>query len=218
MKKWLLLLLSFILLLLNLSASEIKMGCELGYGIDKIYNAKANINSNVIDANYILNRGISLHMVGEYDFNRNVAIKVTSGLMFSGKPKLQYANPQSALKLEKQNTGISFNLILDFKYIYEVNSKFSISVLGGFEFLTGYIIKLDSDKDTVGLYDNVFGLNLGFEFAYKVKENTNLNVGIDIGWLCIHDIDFKSSKFYYWTYQADNNFIYRPYVGCTYAF
>ena len=220
MKKVLTVLLVLALAITALSAADIKVGAELGYGVD-IFKVTAKEDGEKKWDNYFLNRGIAANLTGEYDFNDSFGVKLSAGIMYAFKP---YGKRDKAKygKLVDKNSGLYFDVILDAKYSFNLNEKFALSALAGVELVSGHYIKgsIADDKKT----NNVgIGLNVGAEVSYMIIDNLYINGGVSGSWMFVNKNKYEealgagslaaSNPTYYY-----NSFYIRPYVGAQYAF
>ena len=217
MKKVITVLLVLALAITALSAANIKVGAELGYGVD-ILKVSGKNGDTKISQKY-LNRGIAANITGEYGFNDNFGIKLSAGVMYGFKAKVTSSNSDDGSndKYAPKNSGLYLDLILDGKYSFNINEKFAVSSLAGVEMLYGYLLK-KGNADDKAAKNLALGINAGLEVSYMIIDNLSINGGVSASWMfvntnkSINDMKKASSNAHL------NNFYIRPYVGAQYAF
>ena len=216
MKKVITVLLVLALAITALSAANIKVGAELGYGVD-ILKFSGKKNDTKISQKY-LNRGIAANITGEYGFNDNFGIKLSAGVMYGFKAKVtSNSGDDSSAANAPKNSGLYLDLILDGKYSFNINEKFAVSSLAGVEMLYGYLLK-KGNADDKAAKNLALGINAGLEVSYMIIDNLSINGGVSASWMfvntnkSVNDMKKASSNAHL------NNFYIRPYVGAQYAF
>ena len=214
MKKVLTVLLVLALAITALSAANIKVGAEVGFGIDTIkYTGK---KSGTEKKHSLVNKGISANLTGEYGFNDNLGVKLSAGVMYGFKAK------EDSKKSDK-NSGIFFDVLVDAKYSFNISEKLSLAGLGGVEVLYGNLKKSSSGVDSENKNTNfALGVNAGLEVAYKLIDNLSINGGVSASWMFVNTGNWMKhnkkmlnagDKF-----AVKYNLYIRPYVGAQYAF
>ncbi len=213
MKKVITVLLVLALAITAVTAANIKVGAELGYGVDFLKLSGKNDGGKV--SYKLLNRGIAANLTGEYGFNDNLGIKLSAGVMYAFKAK-NLSNSEINTIINK-NSGLYFDLILDGKYSFNINEKFAVSSLAGVEMVYGYLMKNgnEDDKENKNL---ALGVNAGIEASYMIIDNLYISGGVSASWMfvniskALNDIKKDMSNSHL------NSFFIRPYVGAQYAF
>ncbi len=226
MKKVITVLLVLALAITAVTAANIKVGAELGYGVDIFKATKMNDGEKEF-ANYYLNRGIAANLTGEYDFNDSFGVKLSAGIMYAFKPYNKYVASNNEGKYKKmdsaKNSGLYFDVILDAKYSFNLNEKFALSALAGVELVSGHYVKY-GDKNVDKKTNNVgIGLNVGAEVSYMIIDNLYINGGVSGSWMFVNinkykeflDITACGTSTMTYLYKS---FYIRPYVGAQYAF
>ncbi len=219
MKKVLTVLLVLALAITAVSSANIKVGAEVGFGIDNIkYNYKKSSSSE--KKVLLLNKGISANLTGEYGFNDNLGVKLSAGVMYGFKAKEDPAKEEGETG-ELKNSGIFFDVLVDAKYSFNISEKLSVSGLGGVEVLYGNLKKSDKDKEKNT--NLALGVNAGLEVAYKLIDNLSINGGVSASWMFVNTGKWKKSMESFCDGSGDkfaikSNLYIRPYVGAQYAF
>ncbi len=218
MKKVLTVLLVLALAITALSAANIKVGAEVGFGIDTIkYTGK---KSGSEQKHSLVNKGISANLTGEYGFNDNLGVKLSAGVMYGFKAK------EDSKKSDK-NSGIFFDVLVDAKYSFNISEKLSLAGLGGVEVLYGKLNKSSSSSESTPSNEKstnlALGVNAGLEVAYKLIDNLSINGGVSASWMFVNIGKWMDSKKNHYSGSGDTfalkyNLYIRPYVGAQYAF
>ena len=215
MKKVLTVLLVLALAITALSAANIKVGAEVGFGIDTIkYTGK---KSGSEQKHSLVNKGISANLTGEYGFNDNLGVKLSAGVMYGFKAK-------EDSKESDKNSGIFFDVLVDAKYSFNISEKLSLAGLGGVEVLYGNLKKSSTGMDSENKNTNfALGVNAGLEVAYKLIDNLSINGGVSASWMFVNIGKWMDSKKKHYSGSGDTfalkyNLYIRPYVGAQYAF
>ena len=231
-KKVLVGLLVLALAVAGLSAKDlgIKVGGELGWGID-IGRLKI-MDEDDGDLMYkAINNGFAANLTGEYDFNENWGVKATFGMMFAGKTKMIIsAEGTTHSEKVKKNAGLYIDAAVDAKYTYAINDKISVSGLAGFELVSGCLTRsLEFNMATLGtlseeeiadkMKNTAFGINLAAEGAYKITDDISVTGGVNFAWFFVNNAKFLDTmKQAGEKFSGATTFYIRPYVGATYSF
>ncbi len=213
MKKVITVLLVLALAITAVTAANIKVGAELGYGVDFLKLSGKKDGGKV--SYKLLNRGIAANLTGEYGFNDNLGIKLSAGVMYAFKAK-NLSNSEINT-ITNKNSGLYFDLILDGKYSFNINEKFAVSSLAGVEMVYGYLMKNGNEDDKKNK-NLALGVNAGIEASYMIIDNLYINGGVSASWMfvniskALNDIKKAMSNSHL------NSFFIRPYVGAQYAF
>lgn len=221
MKKVLTVLLVLVLAVSAVSAAKVKVGAELGYGIDIL---KASGKMDEMKGSYTyLNNGITANLTGEYDLNEELGVKLSAGVMYGFKAKIiEKLGSDKEITTCPKNSGIYFDVLLDAKYSFNFSKQFAVAGLGGVEMVYGHFTKSgdkEADKETKNL---AFGVNAGVEVSYMVIDNLYINGGVSVSWLFVNTNkilnEMKKAAKESGGKISINSFYIRPYVGATYAF
>ncbi len=224
MKKVLTVLLVLALAITTVSSANIKVGAEVGFGIDNIkYNYKKGGSTASEKKVSLVNKGISANLTGEYGFNDNLGVKLSAGVMYGFKAKEDPAKEEGETG-ELKNSGIFFDVLVDAKYSFNISEKLSVSGLGGVEVLYGNLKKSSTGMDKDNKNTNLaLGVNAGLEVGYKLIDNLSINGGVSASWMFVNTGKWKKSMTPDSNQQGDkfaikSNLYIRPYVGAQYAF
>lgn len=232
-KKVLVGLLVLALAVAGLSAKDlgIKVGGELGWGID-IARMRIEEDDGYNSKTKAVNNGFAANLTGEYDFNETWGVKASFGMMFAGKTNLKHSDSEGDSWSQKltENAGLYIDFAVDGKYTYAINDKISVSGLAGFELVSGYLAKgkgllgtslgtRSSDEDLSIFKNTAIGVNGAVEGSYKVTDKITVSGGVSAAWFFIN-----TTKLVDYFKDLDDvvkgvaSFYIRPYVGATYSF
>ncbi len=236
-KKCLVILLVLALALTGLCAKEsgFKVGGQLGWGFD--YGKMKTDDEDVTYTYTSKNNGFALNLTGEYDFNKNWAVRANLGMMLAGKTACVIkSDADSEPFTTDKRAGLYLDFALDGKYTFVINEKISLSALSGLEVVVGYLAKdiknaggrsMGSGEEESPLSDSnfknvAFGVNLGLEGSYKLTDKISIVGGATGSWLFVNSakiVDtYKKTAEKGGAKFSAASFYIRPYVGATYAF
>ena len=232
-KKCLVILLVLALALTGLCAKDsgFKVGGQLGWGFD--YGKMKTVAEDDTTTYTSKNNGFALNLTGEYDFNKNWAVRANLGMMLAGKASCAFKT--DAFNAGKRS-GLYIDFALDGKYTFVINEKVSLSALSGLEVVAGYLAKdikeglggcalasSESSYSDSNFYNVAFGVNLGLEGSYKLTDKISIVGGATGSWLFVNSSKFvatvkKAVEGDSGTKFSAASFYIRPYVGAQYAF
>ncbi len=208
-------------------SSAMKVGVELGLGLDTMkstLSGKVGSSESSTTTKY-KNSGFAVNLTGEYAIDKNWSVKLDGGLMFAGKASMKTGDADAVEASE--TSGLYMDFALDGKYTASINKQISASAFGGVEMVIGHVQKTGSEDADKKNNNVAFGLNFGGEMAYAIDKSFSIVAGCDFAWLFVNNCEaFKNSsstltvggKSYASAKYSNYSLYLRPYVGAAYAF